>query len=293
MSKELVAGLQDHLDSRATTMAYCWKITRRDGVVQGFTEHDNDLTFDSVTYEAASGFTASRFQQALNLAPDNVNASGALSSDTINEDDLADRVYDNAEITIYWVNWQDVSQRVTIDSGNLGEVVRGETGFSAEFRSLVHRLNQRGGRIYQRSCDAVLGDSRCGVNLASSSFRATGSVTSADGRTLVLSGLGSFADGFFTFGVLEFTSGPNDDLKFEVKSHAGSTVVLWEVPPGATAAGNTFILTAGCKKDSGTCQSKFNNIANFRGFPHIPGNDLLQSYPREEDENLDGSSLFT
>lgn len=273
-------------------MALCWKIERRDGVVQGFTEHDEDLTFDGVTYLASSGFTASRMQQSLGLSADNLNVDGALSSATINEDDLAAGLYDNAEVELSWVNWQDTAQRIVKDRGNIGEVARRETAFSAEFRSMVHRLNQPGGRLYQRSCDAVLGDARCGVSL-SGGFKGTGSLSvGSSGRNLVVAGLGSFADGFFTYGVLTFTAGANDGLQFEVKSHVGTSIRLWEIPPEAVAVSDTFEVTAGCPKDAGACKAKFNNLANFRGFPHIPGNDILSDYPREEDETLDGGSYF-
>lgn len=292
MSKALSAGLQAHLDTRSTTMALCWKVTRRDGAVQGFTEHDEDITFDSVTYIASSGFTASRMQQALGLAPGNLNVEGALSSDTINADDLAAGAYDHAEVVLYWVNWNDVSERVVLEKGNVGEVARQETAFSAEFRSLIDKLNQTTGHVYQRSCDAVVGDARCGVDLTNASFKATGTITSALGRALVVSGIGSFDDGFFTYGVLTFTSGENDGLSFEVKSHVGSSLTLWDIPPETVANGDGYAVTAGCGKDAATCKAKFSNFVNFRGFPHIPGNDLLQAYPREEDENLDGGSLF-
>lgn len=296
--KELVPGLQAHLDTGSTTMALCWKVTRRDGLVQGFTEHDMDVTFDGVTFLASSGFTASRIQQSLGLAADNLNVDGALSSDTINEDDLAAGLYDNAEVALYWVNWSNVAERVTMDEGNIGEVARKETAFSAEFRSLVHRLNQKGGRVYQRSCDAVLGDDRCGIDLDGGSFgghafKATGDLASgSSGRNLIVTGLGSYPAGFFTYGILTFTSGLNTGLRFEVKSHVGTAVRLWDIPAYAVAIGDDFTITAGCAKDAATCKAKFGNLANFRGFPHIPGNDILSDYPRADDETLDGGSYF-
>jgi uncharacterized phage protein (TIGR02218 family) len=290
--KNLVSGLQDHLNSRTTTMCYCWKVTRVDGTVQGFTEHDEDVTFDGVTYLAESGITASRIQQSLGLAADNLNIEGALSSATINEDDLAAGLYDNADLTLYWVNYVDPSERVTVDRGNIGEVQRMETMFSTEFRSRTQRLNQTTGRQYQRTCDAVLGDARCGVNLSSSTYRGTGTISSASGRTFVVSGIGAYASGFFTGGVLTFTSGANDDLSFEVKEHDGSTVTLWDVPPETVAASDGFRITAGCDHTAATCKAKFSNFVNFRGFPHIPGNDLLTSYASNEDEPMNGGSFF-
>lgn len=292
MSKTLAAGLQDHLDSRSTTMVYCWKVERSDGTVQGFTEHDGDLTFDSVTYLASSGFQASMIEQSLGLAVDNLNVESALSSDSINEDDLAKGYYDFAEVTIYWVNWQDVTERSIVDRGNLGEISRGETAFSAEFRSLADRLDQQTGRKYSRSCDAVLGDARCGVDLTSSSFKATGTVSSADGRQLVVTGTGTFGDGFFQGGVLTFTSGDNNGLSFEVKRHEGADVTLWEIPPDTVAVSDGYSMTAGCDRSSATCKAKFSNLANFRGFSHIPGEDWMTKYADIEEENMDGGSLF-
>ncbi len=37
------AALQSKLDSGVTTLCRCWIVTRRDGVVQGFTDHDEDV----------------------------------------------------------------------------------------------------------------------------------------------------------------------------------------------------------------------------------------------------------
>lgn len=292
MSKTLVPGLQEHLDTRSTTMCYCWKVTRRDGVVQGFTEHDEDVVFDGVTYAAQTGFSASKIQQSLGLSADNLNVSGALSADTINDDDLAAGLYDDAEVTLYWVNWSNVLENVVMDAGNIGEVTREETAFSAEFRSLLHRLNQKNGRLYQRDCDAILGDARCGVDLTNPAFSKLGVVTSGTGRNLILTGLDGVTDDFFTLGVLTFSAGGNKDLSFEVKQQTGSNVVLWDIPPETVVVGDSFVLTAGCPKKSDACAQKFANLANFRGFSHIPGNDILSAYPRKEDEKLDGGSWF-
>ena len=58
--KQLSPSLQSHLDTGATTLAWCWRVTRGDGAVLGFTDHDRDLTFDGTTFEAATGFTPQR-----------------------------------------------------------------------------------------------------------------------------------------------------------------------------------------------------------------------------------------
>jgi len=293
VSKALSAELQAHLDGGATTMALCWLVVRTDGTRQGFTEHDRDLTFGGDTYLASSGFTASRLEQSLGLAVDNLNVDGALSDDSINEDDLAEGRYDDADVTLTYVNWADTSMRTILSRGSIGEVKRQETAFSAEFRSLAHKLNQRTGRTFQRTCDAALGDARCGVDLTSSSYRSNGAVISASGRSLVVDTVGDFyPDAFFTHGVLTFTSGDNNGLSFEVKSQAGGNITLWQVPPNPVNAPNTFFVTAGCEKTIGVCKAKFDNVANFRGCPYIPGQDIFQDYPTQGDPQMDGGSLF-
>lgn len=295
MSKTLPFGLQELLDSGATTLVYCWRVVRKDGVIQGFTEHDLDLTFDGLTYEASSGFTATQMVSELGLSVDNLNADGALSSDTISEDALASGRYDNAAVELYWVNFEDVAQRVLLLKGSIGEVRRQETAFSAELRSQAHLLAQRTGRTYRRYCDADLGDSRCGVDLSSGSFQSSGSTSGTfnGNRQFYTTGLGKVS-GFFTLGKITFSSGLNAGLTIPVKTHAigaGLTLVtLWEPAPFTIANGTSFTIFAGCDKSRATCNSKFSNIVRFRGFPDIPGNDSLTATPGQGDAGLNGGS---
>ena len=105
--KALPPGLQSHLATGATTLAWCWRVTRNDGTAFGFTDHDRDLAFDGTTFEAATGFTASEIKDALGLSVDNLEVSSALKSDRLNEDDLAAGLYDDAAVEIWRANWAD------------------------------------------------------------------------------------------------------------------------------------------------------------------------------------------
>ena len=60
--------------------------------------------------------------------------------------------------------------------------------------------------------------------------------------------------------------------------------------PEPVAAGDSFTVTAGCDKQFQTCHDRFNNVVNFRGFPHIPGNDFVISYPVQGQPGNDGKS---
>ncbi|KAB7741591.1 DUF2163 domain-containing protein [Parvibaculum sedimenti] len=292
--KFLSSELAAHLAGGATTLCNCWKLTRGDGRVMGFTDHDGDLAFGGVTYEAAAGFTASAIESSAGLAVDNLDLAGALDSERLDEGDLAAGIYDDASVEIWRVNWQAPEQRVLMRKGNLGQVSRGATGFTAELRGLAHRLNQPVGRLFQYGCDADLGDERCGVALASVEMRGEGVVLSIEeNRIVTASGLGAFDEGWFERGRLVFTSGGNTGAGCEVKLHSltvdGAVIELWQAMAREIAPGDAFAVTAGCDKQFVTCRAKFGNETNFRGFPHMPGNDYVISYASSGDVNDGGS----
>jgi uncharacterized phage protein (TIGR02218 family) len=287
--------MQAHLDTGATTLAWCWRLSRADGTRFGFTDHDRDLAFDGTDFEAGSGFTGTEVRQSLGLAVDNLDATGALTSDRLGEVDLAAGLFDDARVEIWRVNWADTAQRALIMAGSVGEVKRGEGAFTAELRSLAHYLNQEKGRIYQYACDATLGSAACGIDIASAAFSGSGEVTSVETAYLFrVSGLESFAAEWCAGGLLTWTSGANTGRAMEVKRHALSSgeaeIELWRSMTSPIAAGDGFATTAGCDKTFGTCKAKFDNGINFRGCPHIPGNRFVMSVPGPGDPNNDGGS---
>ena len=291
----LSSGLQDHLDSGGTTLCWCWRITRNDGVAFGFTDHDRDLVFDNTTFEAASGFTGSEISGAVGLNVDTLDVEGALKSDRLSEADLAAGLFDNALIEIYRVNWADPDERVLMRYGNLGEVARGAQHFRCEMRGLAHELQQPQGRIIQYGCDADLGDARCTVDLDSSAFSSEAGAVASLGdspRSFTASGLDTYANGWFSRGRLVWLTGANGTRVGEVKLHAkssvGVTIELWQRPSEAISEGDTFRIEAGCDKQFSTCRNKFANTINFRGFPHVPGNDFMLRVASRRDKNNGG-----
>lgn len=277
-------ALQTKLDSGVTTLAHGWKLTRRDGLVQGYTDHDVDLVIDGVTYRAGTGFTASEATSRFDLSVDGSEISGAFDDDSLNEGDLAAGRYDAATIETWLIDWSDTSLKVLTARGTLGEVKREGSAFTAELRGLTDALSQESGRLYTAKCGADLGDARCTVDLTDPALRGTGSVIARDGTSIFTAGgLDGFADGWFTAGRLNWSSGANAGLAIEIKQHrlaAGQArLTLWQAMPEAIETGDTFVVTAGCDKTFATCRARFANGDNFRGFPQIPGNDFLISYP--------------
>jgi uncharacterized phage protein (TIGR02218 family) len=282
--REIPSALQAKLDSGVTTLARCWIVTRRDGAVMGFTDHDTDLTVASTLCHAGTGFTASEATARLGLQVDGSEIAGALADDSLAEADLAAGRYDAASIEVHLVDWSEPSLHVLLAKGVLGEVRRAGLGFTAEFRSLAHRLNEESGRLYTASCSADLGDARCTVDLGNAAHHGNGTVASLAGTSAFrAAGLGAFVDGWFTGGKLSFTGGANSGFAVEVKVHRvaldGVLIELWQKTPEPIAVADTFLVTAGCDKRFATCRDRFANTENFRGFPHIPGNDFVISYP--------------
>lgn len=293
--RTIPAALQAKLSSGVTTLARCWLITRTDGVTQGFTEHDDDVVLDAVVCRAGTGLSGSEVTQKHGLAVDSSELSGALASDTLNEDDLAAGRYDSATAELWLVDWSEPDLRVLLAKGTLGEVRRDGTVFTAELRGLSQRLAEDSGRLYTATCSADLGDASCKIDLTSAAFRGSGTVAALTATsTFSVDGLDGYADDWFTAGKLTFTGGANAGLAVEVKYHRKAEVVsfdLWQAMPEAISPGDTFIVTAGCDKRFATCHDRFNNVVNFRGFPHIPGNDFVVRYPVQGEPGNDGSSL--
>jgi uncharacterized phage protein (TIGR02218 family) len=288
----LSAGLQAHLDSGTTTLCHCWRLTLRSGEELGFTDHDRELVFDGTEFESQAGFTGSEVQSSLGLSVDNLDATGALQSGKLDEARLRAGDLDHAEVEIWRVNWQNVAQRVLMRKGHLGEVTAGSGAFTAEVRGLAHLFNQQQGRLYQYGCDAEVGDARCGADLNTAAFRGTGTISSVQGATLDVAGLNAFADDWFTRGTLTWNTGLNAGRVLAIRRHrllsSFTRVELWRVPPFTVSAGEAVILRAGCDKQFTTCKSKFNNTVNFRGFPHMPGNDFVLTYAAADDPDNDG-----
>lgn len=294
--RAIPAALQTKLDSGVTTHCRCFVLTRRDGVVQGFTDHDDDIVLDGVVCRAGTGLAASEARARLGLSVDGAEVGGALADDCLTEADLAAGRYDAAKVETFLVDWSEPELHVRLSTATLGEVRREAAAFVAELRGLADALGQESGRQFSASCAADLGDPRCGLDLMSAVYRGEGSIALLRGTsTFAASGLGDFDEGWFDAGRLVFESGANAGSAMEVKRHRrdGEDVVieLWQAMAEPLSMGDSFVVTAGCDKRFETCRNRFSNAVNFRGFPHIPGNDFVVRYAVEGEPGNDGGSL--
>jgi uncharacterized phage protein (TIGR02218 family) len=288
--RNLHQGLAAHLAGETTTLCRCWRLIRRDGVTMGFTDHDEDVSFGATTFAARTGLEAAEATAELGFAVGGGEVAGAFMSSGITEADIEAGRYDDASVECWVVNWADPQERLLLDLHSIGEIKRADGAFVVELRGLMHRLDQERGRLYRAACSADLGDAACGVAVSPVSV----GVEATDGRlTLTAPALAGYAADWFTGGKLSFTSGANAAFEVEIRSHAsGGRLELWQRTPQPIATGDAFLVRPGCDKSFATCRNKFANGINFRGFPHMPGNDFIIRTPRQGEPGLDGGSLF-
>jgi uncharacterized phage protein (TIGR02218 family) len=293
--RTIAPELQARLDGGATKLCRCWLVRRQDGRTLGFTDHDDDIVFDGVTFRASSGMDASALQSVNGLSVDNAEAVGALRDAAVSEADIRAGRYDRAEIWHWLVDWERPDLRVLQFRGTFGEIRRSDGHFEVELRGPAEALNAPVGRSVLRTCDRALGDAKCRFDTATPGFRGEGELLAGSmGASLVTEGLEEFSDGWFAQGVLTWLSGDNAGTRGSVKidrlAAGARRLTLWQAPGGPVRPGDRFWVAAGCDKRAETCRNKFDNFLNFRGFPHIPGDDWVTAYPKDGATH-DGASL--
>jgi uncharacterized phage protein (TIGR02218 family) len=269
-----------------TRLAQCWRIERTDGVTQAFTSFDKPLIVDGIAYQPANSFSASQLASDTDMSVADVELLGALDSDDITAADLLAGVYDHAEVELFLVDWGDLSlPRTVVRRGWIGTISQAGIAFRAELRGLGQRIQQPVIDSYSVECRVDLFSAKCGANRAAFAVPATVTAltdgalgVASDNRVFFASSLGQAA-GWFDYGEIWWTGGNNAGRKTEVRSFAGGRIELWEPMGLDIAVGDTFTIHAGCDKAFSTCKAKFANALNFRGEPHVPGNDAMLRYP--------------
>lgn len=288
-------ALQAHLLSGATTLCNCWKITRRDGAVFGFTDHDCDIELDTVVCTAQTGGTTSSVTAGPDLCVGGGEVLGALTADVMDEASFEAGLWDRARVELWRVNWAAPEQRFCVQKGDIGEITRTPTAFRAELRSLTQALSETQGRIFGHLCDAVFCDARCGLSPQSFSVQGTvGRFQSPHRIEAVVPGekqADIFADGTLTWREGAFKGQTVEIIDSLSLGEGKMALDLWESLSSPPAEGTPFTLLAGCDKRFETCCTRFNNAENFQGFPHIPGNDFALSVAKRDTGKNDGSAL--
>ena len=262
-------------DGDLTAIALCWRVERADGAGIGLTSHDLALAKSAVRYEPAPGMLPAAITRSLGLDPHSSEISGVLSSDALEEQDLALGRWDGARVRLFAMDWEaPTDAQIDLLGGSLGEVSIDGTGFSAALAGSAARLDAPIFPSTSPHCRAEFGDKRCRVDLAGRSLFTT--VVSSSGGALTLEGP---LDDRFLLGRLRYMSGENCGRSTVVIAVDGSVARVRDLPRAPVEDGCRVELREGCDKTFQTCVDRFANAVNFRGEPHLPGTDLLTRYP--------------
>lgn len=264
------------LERGLTTLAFCWRVERRDGVCLGFTSHDRDLAVDGLVYRAAPGMLPSAVSVSDDFDASTLDVSGALTSDSITAADVEAGRWDRAGVSLFLVDWEDPgAARLHLARGELGDVTVKAQGFEAELRGPAGLLERAVAEQTSPGCRAELGDKRCRVDMAGRTR--IGRVVAAPTETAVVVA-GAFGPKY-VFGKIRWIGGANSGLESHIARAQATRLILREPPPFRIAVGDLVELSEGCDKAFATCTGRFANADNFRGEPHLPGMDLLTRYP--------------
>lgn len=287
MSRTLGGPLASHVSSSTHTRAGMLRLDLVDGSTLAVTDHDNTLSFDLgdgvVDYSPRTGILPSDLSLSTGFDADEVEVTGPLVETAteawhVTKAAVLGGRFDDAVARYFQVNWNSLaSGPIRLLKGRvvLSQIEGGR--FKLTIRSDIDRFSQEVGRTITAYCDADFGDERCTYPVPVVEATVT-AVTNA--RQFTVSFTGSYANDYFNFGTVLFTSGAlTGTRKIEISdwTSAGG-VVLWTEAAEAPQVGDTLELRQGCGKTRADCMF-YDNILNFRGFPDVPGTDQVLRYP--------------
>lgn len=253
-----------------STWTTCIKIKRVDGETLGLTELDRSLNIAGVEYISAAGYSPSNFTTNSSMSVNHADVEGLLGYAGVSREEIRSGAYDFAEISLFIYDYELDRTVKLLAVGNWGETQLLDNGYKTEFRSLTQRMQQSVGNVYTSYCTAELGDARCKVNVTP--LVRTGSVTGITSRLKIQDSTRTEVADYWKGGTVTFLTGNNKNRIFEVTSSLADGTLAFFLPLSFPAViGDTYVIKPGCDKSLATCKDRYNNILNFRGFPHVPG----------------------
>ncbi len=289
--KNVTPQLLALLASRQFYYATLFTFTLKGGTVLRYTDGDTNIVADGETYlcggqdDALVNAGDNRVSIAwhIGLQVDNVTFDVLPRAGTVAGTPWLQALrlgaFDGAEVKVEYAfmpTYGDTSVGTVVAfTGLVAEVNADRAKATFEVNSHLELLDRDMPRnLFQPGCTNTLFDTGCA--LLKASYTSTGTASGGTFTQFTTTSLAQAA-GYFGLGVVTFTSGPNAGFSRTVKIHtkAGSTstITLLSPLPAAVASGNTFTIYPGCDKTQSTCTAKFNNLANFRGYPYVPINE--------------------
>lgn len=179
MSRAISSQLLAHLGGDTRTLALLVLVTRKDGQIFGFTNHDQAISLSGQVYGVSNSHSSSAVDMTSDLSTSNMELRALLDGTSVTQSDLEAGLWDNAAVVMSLCNYSDLTQgAVVVAAGSIGQVKLLNGQYAAELRSLSQMMQQQAGQIYSPTCRASLGDSRCTIALGPLTF--TGSVQSVN-----------------------------------------------------------------------------------------------------------------
>lgn len=274
MSKTISIPLKADYALGSTTLARCWKATRKDGFVLAVTTCARDLFFEGVLYRAAEGFVPKAVEQSTTGAVSNSEVEGALSDD-ITELEFEAGLWDGATVECFEVNYRALSHgKVSSATCTLGNINVSRSAFNAELRGLTQIMQKPTGIQVLPTCFKTFGDAKCRKDLAP--LRVFSSITSVEDRRTFTDSSRLEADDYFGAGRVLMLSGEAEGEEIEVYSFGSGQFVLHLPFHRNIAVGDLYQAVPGCRKRfQEDCKTKWNNGNNFGGAPKVPGPDRM------------------
>lgn len=161
----------------------------------------------------------------------------------------------------------------TVTSVSWPEVDRAEVAC----QPLSASMDRVGLRLtYMRSCPHALYDVNCGVNR--DQFKVAATVSVLTGSAIEYSSAAMLPDGRAAGGYIEWSIGSGELERRSILAHSGSTLTLLGGTDGLSA-GRAITVYPGCRQTTSDCNSYYNNIVNFGGFPAMPGTSPFDGNP--------------
>lgn len=255
----------------------CILVELENGSYHGFTDHNESITTLGFTFNPAPGLQKIKMNNSTGSSISNTELGSAWVD--IPEDDLKAGKFDNAKVSLYWVNWEHPEYGGYLSySGKIGSISWSESGFIADIVSHMKDLEKLFSLSFTANCRHDLFSTSvtpgiagyCGINKLLHTFQGTITHINVPYYSFEVSGscLGKAAN-YFAFGEIKVTSGINEGAILPIKNIVDTTLAFSLPTPYDFAIGDTFTISGGCDKTAATCKAKFNNILNFGGFPHI------------------------
>lgn len=291
ISQAVALVLADHVPC-VQRWATCWTFTRADGVVLGFTSHDQPVTFRGLEHSPCNSLAASAVEMSSIVgSTGSIDLIGLLSDAGVSERDIYNGLYDGANIEVWLVPWDNAGGETPI------RLIAGVVGANGhETASYRQELLTEGAKLQQRAlletvtpgCRYQFGsvnDPRCPVDL--SALEVSGSVTataipnaSTDStRRIFTDSTRAEADGYFSLGRVVWVTGANAGAVSEVKDFVAGQFILWESLLNPIALTDQYNATPGCDKSEAAHLTFEPDMRFFGGYPHLPGQDMLLRTP--------------